>query len=660
MAETNSTSLTARARTLDYLIGRNSLIGLASVMLLIISGYASWSGMTDFIIGVSSSTATHIRELPGGLSSELLVIAVVVTLTFLMWLALRETFGAQRRPAERLITFLLYLFLATWSVGFGYGFWWSLIAGEEATKVGLSGLKEDARDAVAAVAARLDAVHAQLDNVVGWSDSQMAREEASGGSCGTASGAGRGKLYNARRGVRDSISSLRDNIARSWIAPVQADLDQLQQVVANLDGTTIEARQKQFETTASEIRGKARSIAARSDELGKSTAGEMRVLADTVSVPPGRPDFSCYDPTLAERLREAANQADEPVALKLREAAFSEGPAGVANAIKRLWENIGYYLSSFITRALSIDHDAGQHAASGQAISGRDMIALLATLGVDLGLLALTMLNPPAGAPVRRDGLAATQAQLHLPSTTVIRHLRNAFETAIARAPGASLDWVRRHFIHHGGASYFVIPNLYSVDQANQEEELRALAVNQLAGVLDDLKLVRALSPWELKRLGKEEMRDSYSDLDQFRGQRETMRGQAERPASFWRSGAVRSATAGSNEKAEPNEKSGTVHMRNHGLLSKAQRALDIAGWSAAAQKDVEVFRLAETKGFTPLLTVLNETTIEKAIPQIEPITQDAPPLSAPAEPAASEVAHKEHDAIERDKRLQIAYKRDA
>src|SRR5262249_31771460 len=131
MAEAKPTSLTGWARILDYLIGRNTLIGLASLMLLIISGYASWSGMTDFIIGVSSSSsATYIRQLPGGLSSEILVITVVVTLTFLMWLALRETFGAQRRPAERLITFLLYLFLATWSVGFGYGFWWSLIAGE--------------------------------------------------------------------------------------------------------------------------------------------------------------------------------------------------------------------------------------------------------------------------------------------------------------------------------------------------------------------------------------------------------------------------------------------------------------------------------------------------------------------------------------------------
>jgi hypothetical protein len=185
-------------RTVDYILGRNTLIGVASFMLLIISGYATWHGMRDFIIGVSSPATAPAAS--GGISvpNEMLVVVVVVALTFLMWLALRETFGAKRRVRERLITFPLYVFLAIWSVGFGYGFWWSLISGEEATRTGLAGLQEDARDASAVVAARLDAVRGQLDTVVSWSESQMGREETSGGSCGTTSGAGRGPLYRPR------------------------------------------------------------------------------------------------------------------------------------------------------------------------------------------------------------------------------------------------------------------------------------------------------------------------------------------------------------------------------------------------------------------------------------------------------------------------------
>jgi hypothetical protein len=635
MADARATSLTGWARIADYLFGRNALIGLASFMLLLISGYATWHGMRDFIVGVSSSAAGRGQEIPEGLSipNDVLVIAVVIALTFLMWLALRETFGAQRRVTERLITFPLYLFLAIWSIGFGYGFWWSLIAGEEATRAGLQGLQEDARDAAAAVAARLDAVRAQLDNVVVWSDSQMSREETSGGSCGTPSGAGRGPLYNARRSVRDSVSSLRDNMTSSWLAPTQAELERLRQSVSALDGGTVEERRQRFEAKASEIRGNARSIAARSNEFGKATAAQMRALANQVSTSPGESGFFCYDPTLAQRLRSAADQADQQVVLKLREAPFSEGPAGVANAIKNLWANIGTYLSSLGSYVMSGGGETGERTATGEPVTGRDLIALLATIGVDLGLLALVALNPPAVGPVRRDALAANEARLHLLTPSVIRHLTSAIETAIARAPGADLEWVRRHFIHHGGSSYFVIPNLYSVDQEKEGEEFRALAMNQLAGVLDDLDLVRALSAPELKRFGKEEMRDSYTDLTPFRQEREKEKDASEpapRPWKRWFSARTQWPPEG-----------GGPHIRNHGLLSKAQRALDIAGWSAKAQRDVEIFRLVDREGLTPLLTLLNQPTLTKGAESVE-------------------AERQERGLLESERRLQIEHKRDA
>src|SRR6476659_4132545 len=358
MAETRAPRL-GWGRVADYLFGRNALIGVASFTLLIISGYATWHGMRDCIIGVA--------------------------LTFLMWLMLRETFGAKRHLRERLITFPLYVFLAIWSIGFGYGFWWSLISGEEATRTGLAGLQEDARDASAVIAARIDAVRAQLDSVVGWSDSQMTREETSGGSCGTPSGAGRGPLYNTRRSVRDSINTLREGMTRSWFEPLQADIEQLKQSAAALGGSTVEERQRAFEARASDIRGRARNIAARSNQLGRSTAAEMRSIAGAVAIAPGAAGFSCYDPTLAERLRQAAAQAEQPAELKLREAVFNEGPAGVANAVRNLWRNIGAYGSSLASYIASGGKAALGRTDGGEPITGRDLIALLATIGIDLG-----------------------------------------------------------------------------------------------------------------------------------------------------------------------------------------------------------------------------------------------------------------------------------
>jgi hypothetical protein len=561
-------------------------------------------------MGVSDSVAPD----AGGPSipNDLLVIMVVVALTFLMWLALRETFGSHRRLIERFITIPLYIFLALWSVGFGYGFWWSLIAGQEATRTGLAGLQEDARDASSAIAARLDAVRAQLDTVVAWSESQMAREESSGGSCGTSSGAGRGPLYNARRGVRDSVTTLRDGMVSGWLNPVQADVDRLKETGAVGETGDLSARQRQFEARAASIRGQARSIAARSNELGKSTAVEMRALAGQVAIAPNQAGFTCYDPTLAERLRGAAAQAERPAKLTLREAAFNEGPAGVANAVKKLWANIGSYISGGLTYVVTAGR-VSPGTSLGEPISGRDLIALLATIGIDLGLLALAALNPPPAAAGRRDGLAGSHARLRLPSAAVIRQLSAAFQTAIARAPNVDLDWMRRHFVHHGACSYFVIPNLYGVDSADDDEQLRALAINQLAGVLADLHLIRPLTGSELKRLGREETRSNTTDLRVLEDQ-------------HTRSMALRNASPLPWTKWLPatlTETHDSQYTRQHGLLSKAQRVLHIARWSPAAQREIEIFRLVDCEGLTPLLALFSEATLEKGAEAIEALRKE-------------------------------------
>ena len=60
-------------------------------------------------------------------------------------------------------------------------------------------------------------------------------------------------------------------------------------------------------------------------------------------------------------------------------------------------------------------HETGKRTASGDPITGRDLIALLATIGVDLGLLALAALNPPAAGAgaarcARRHASAAPSA----------------------------------------------------------------------------------------------------------------------------------------------------------------------------------------------------------------------------------------------------------
>ncbi|MCZ7595717.1 MAG: hypothetical protein M5U16_13075 [Hyphomicrobium sp.] len=58
-------------------------------------------------------------------------------------------------------------------------------------------------------------------------------------------------------------------------------------------------------------------------------------------------------------------------------------------------------------------------------------------------------------------------------------------------------------------------------------------------------------------------------------------------------------------EKAQP--------IRNHGLFSKAERALTIAGWSEKARRDIEIFPLENVEGLTPILMVLADDGTFKA-----------------------------------------------
>lgn len=199
-----------------------------------------------------------------------------------------------------------------------------------------------------------------------------------------------------------------------------------------------------------------------------------------------------------------------------------------------------------------------------------------------MGLLALAIVNPPRVPPSVR------------PSGQLARQIQDAIRTAISRAPGADLEWVRRHFVHHNNASYLVIPNLYSCDPDNEDEAAKAMAINQLAGVLSDLDLVRwprggrwwNLRGNELKALKKEESLGSDTDLTEIRKK--------------W---AEEQGMTGEELQTYLDKRA----VRNHGLFSKAERALQIAGWSEKARNDIEIFKLVDSEGLTPLLMVLNE-----------------------------------------------------
>ena len=137
-----------------------------------------------------------------------------------------------------------------------------------------------------------------------------------------------------------------------------------------------------------------------------------------------------------------------------------------------------------------------------------------------------------------------------------------------------------------------------------------------------------------MKRIAKEETRGSFSDLAPLRTRHDNAKSRLHVQAASWKNW-VGKMTGNTDLQDEENR------LRNHGLLSKAQRVLDIAGWSAAAQRDFEVFRLVDCDGLTPLLALFNEATLVKGADAIECVRKD-------------------QEALEEQRRLQIAHQRNA
>jgi hypothetical protein len=94
-----------------------------------------------------------------------------------------------------------------------------------------------------------------------------------------------------------------------------------------------------------------------------------------------------------------------------------------------------------------------------------------------------------------------------------------------------------------------------------------------------------------LQKLKDEEAQASDTDLTAIRKDWLDKHGKTSGPDAEARDAAVRDAAP----------------LRNHGLFSKAEKALTIAGWSEQARRDIEAYRLVDVEGLTPILDVLND-----------------------------------------------------
>ena len=339
-------------------------------LLLIVSFTATWRGLSDFI-SVQDGMA-------GGIEFRLIVFLVVLALTLAMYVALREAMRWRnwKRVIPGLLAVALYGLLALWSVGFGYGFWWSLVAGEATSARELETAAAQIRDDAAGLSARLKAAETVMSDAAGLSEEKAAIEAVSGGTCGVPSGGGEGPLFRARMETNQTIASLSGSLRTEWSRPLQQRLDALSAELTVTRGLTDrvalqEAFQK-YESTA-------RDIAAEAEARGRAYAAQLTAKADQLDQPPiGSEVPYCHDSDLARALRLAANALSFTETVRPVSWRYSGGQEGVARSIETLWGSV------FSLRLPPLD--------------GRSLIALIASAAVDLALVVFAIFQSVAAA----------------------------------------------------------------------------------------------------------------------------------------------------------------------------------------------------------------------------------------------------------------------
>ncbi|MEL7129022.1 MAG: hypothetical protein AAGK23_05705 [Pseudomonadota bacterium] len=359
-----------------------SALGLLTLLLVSLSFFATWRGMRDFVIG---------NDLAAGLASQGLVIAIVLTLTLAMYVALREVISPSYVPNwwasvwKRLVALPLYLLLAVWSVGFGYGFWWSVIAGQGVTDSELTQSVVALREETSDVRSRILAAGSVMASAEVLSNQKAQNEAERGGTCGVSSPPGDGPLARARSETQSQIAALSATVQGDWLGSISTRLDTLDATLVSareIGGADTLARKAAFENVYTTARLAAREISTDAAARGRSLSAQLRSKADQLSVAPvdGRVIY-CFDPDLAASLLAAANELEQPFEIAVPDFRFSEGAEGVARAVEDLWGGL-------LSRTGLLPPRSQQGPPT-----GRSLIALIATIGVDLALLVFALLQ---------------------------------------------------------------------------------------------------------------------------------------------------------------------------------------------------------------------------------------------------------------------------
>lgn len=387
-----------------------------------LSGFALWGFFLLSVLatGLGFADLRAAGTETGELSAAELAITIATTLFVVsaMVVALHHLVSPDTSWRLKPAAFVFYLLFAVWSVGFGYGFFWKELAGQEFTRRQFVAVTGDMAAAVERAAGAAAAAELATQDAAETARARSEEEAARGGTCANRPGSvpGEGPLMRSRFAFADRAGALAGELRRDWIDPVAGDgarlrlqADALARGVVPAAAAETGAERERLEKLArapelpsaerralfTGVHEDARAFAAKANDLralhAEAFAGRLRQLAAEVGADPARPGSPdparaadpgyCWDVVLAEKLVAAAERVRSVQDVAVPPFEFLEGPKATRAAF--------FGLIGWMAGAVGIETPGD----SKFVFDDKAFLALFASLAVDLGIVFLTLMG---------------------------------------------------------------------------------------------------------------------------------------------------------------------------------------------------------------------------------------------------------------------------
>jgi hypothetical protein len=416
------------------------LSGFALLGFFLLSVIATGLGFADLRAANTDAGTLSAAELAITCATTLFVVSAMIV-------ALHQVVAGQGQWWVRGLSFVFYLLFAIWSVGFGYGFFWKELAGQEFTERQFERVIGDLSGSIARTSAALETSERATAEAAQLAADRARIEAAEGRTCANkpASVPGEGPLMRSRFAFADRARNLGEEVRAAWIAPVAGQRVRLERQVEALvkrvpPSASDPAERALLEKLATASRlpsaarralftgvhEEARAFAIAANGLralhAAPFADRLSQLAAEVGPDPQRPGAPdparaadpgyCWDVVLNEKLLAASAQLRSVEDVVTPEFEFLEGPKATRAAF--------FGLIGWLADAVAVDVRGDE----GFVFDDKAFLALFASLAVDLGIVFLTVVRDAPARRRRPERAAAGQGQPTPPKLSTILERR--------------------------------------------------------------------------------------------------------------------------------------------------------------------------------------------------------------------------------------------